>query len=69
MTDYFIKWVEFVPLRKVSAHAVATAFFDFFISKYGVPVNVVSDHGPQFISAIFKDLCRKLEIEPVFTVL
>ena len=68
ITDYFCKWVEFAPLRKASAHAVATAFFESFISRYSAPVNIVFDHGPQFISAVFKDFCRNLEIKHVFTV-
>ena len=33
ITDYFSKWVEFVPLRKASTQDVATAFFESYISR------------------------------------
>lgn len=54
------KWVEFVPFIKASARAVADAFFDNFVSKYGAPVKIVSDNGPWFVSDFFKTLCAKL---------
>lgn len=56
------------PLRKASEKVVANAFFNNFTSKYGAPIQVGSDHGPCFISDIFKALCKKLEISESLTV-
>lgn len=65
---YFTKCVEFVPLRKVSAKAVADAFFDNFVSKFDAPMKLISDNCSCFVSDIFKALCVKLKIFHAFTV-
>ncbi|GFX96372.1 uncharacterized protein TNCV_2054911 [Trichonephila clavipes] len=50
ITDHFTKWSELIPLRKTSAQAIANAFFENYISRYGAPIFLISDNGPQFIS-------------------
>ncbi|GFT24388.1 hypothetical protein TNCV_3252361 [Trichonephila clavipes] len=47
------KWSELIPLRKASAQATANAFFENYISRYGAPISLISDNGPQFISEVF----------------
>ncbi|GFS56712.1 retrovirus-related Pol polyprotein from transposon 412 [Trichonephila clavipes] len=50
ITDHFTKWSELIPLRKASAQAIANALFENYISRYGAPISLISDNGPQFIS-------------------
>ncbi|GFU76797.1 retrovirus-related Pol polyprotein from transposon 17.6 [Trichonephila clavipes] len=68
ITDHFSKWAEIIPLKKVSARVIADTFFDNYISRFGAPVKLISDNGPQFISDIFEHLSDRLGIRHVKTV-
>ncbi|GFX19998.1 transposon Tf2-9 polyprotein [Trichonephila clavipes] len=46
ISDHFTKWCELIPLRKASAQAIANAFFDNYIARYGAPISLISDNGP-----------------------
>ncbi|GFW37124.1 transposon Tf2-8 polyprotein [Trichonephila clavipes] len=43
ISDHFTKWCELIPLRKASAQAIANAFFDNYIARYGAPISLISD--------------------------
>ncbi|GFX49248.1 transposon Tf2-6 polyprotein [Trichonephila clavipes] len=68
ITDHFTKWSELIPLRKASAQAIANALFENYISRYGAPISLISDNGPQFISEIFEHLSHRLDIKHMKTV-
>ncbi|GFT08805.1 retrovirus-related Pol polyprotein from transposon 412 [Trichonephila clavipes] len=68
ITDHFTKWSELIPLRKASAQAIANAFFENYISRYGAPISLISDNGPQFISEVFEHLSHRLDIKHMKTV-
>ncbi|GFX38344.1 transposon Tf2-11 polyprotein [Trichonephila clavipes] len=68
ITDHFTKWSELIYLRKVSAQAIADAFFENHISRYGAPISLSSDNGPQFISEVFEHLSHRLDIKHMKTV-
>ncbi|GFW59909.1 retrovirus-related Pol polyprotein from transposon 17.6 [Trichonephila clavipes] len=68
ITDHFTKWSELIPLRKASAQAIANALFENYISRYGAPISLISDIGPQFISEVFEHLSHRLDIKHVKTV-
>ncbi|GFW43382.1 retrovirus-related Pol polyprotein from transposon 412 [Trichonephila clavipes] len=63
ISDHFTKWCELIPLRKASAQAIANAFFDNYIARYGAPISLISDNGPQFISDVFEHLSHRLDIK------
>ncbi|GFW47695.1 retrovirus-related Pol polyprotein from transposon 17.6 [Trichonephila clavipes] len=63
ITDHFTKWSELIPLRKASAQAIANALFENYISRYGAPISLISDNGPQFISEVFEHLSHRLDIK------
>ncbi|GFW40876.1 retrovirus-related Pol polyprotein from transposon 412 [Trichonephila clavipes] len=46
ITDHFTKWCELIPLRKASAQTIANAFFNNYIARYGAPISLISDNGP-----------------------
>ncbi|GFX95181.1 retrovirus-related Pol polyprotein from transposon 412 [Trichonephila clavipes] len=68
ITDHFTKWSELIPLRKASAQAIANAFFENYISRYGAPISLINDNGPQFISEVFEHLSHRLDIKHMKTV-
>ncbi|GFV47782.1 retrovirus-related Pol polyprotein from transposon 412 [Trichonephila clavipes] len=68
ISDHFTKWSELIPLRKASAQAIANALFENYISRYGAPISLISDNGPQFLSEIFEHLSHRLDIKHMKTV-
>ncbi|GFT40252.1 transposon Tf2-9 polyprotein [Trichonephila clavipes] len=68
ISDHFTKWCELIPLRKASAQAIANALFDNYIARYGAPISLISNNGPQFISDVFEHLSHRLDIKHMKTV-
>ncbi|GFS78934.1 retrovirus-related Pol polyprotein from transposon 412 [Trichonephila clavipes] len=68
ISDHFTKWCELIPLRKASAQAIANALFDNYIARYGAPISLITDNGPQFISDVFEHLSHRLDIKHMKTV-
>ena len=54
--DRATRWIEAVPLTDTSAQTIANAFLDTWISRFGVPLYVVTDRGAQFESELFSEL-------------
>lgn len=53
--DRNTNWVEAYPLIHTTADAIAGAFLS-WVSRFGVPLYVITDRGPQFESAFFAKL-------------
>lgn len=52
---------HFIPLPRLpSARETATLVLDHILHNHGLPVNVVSDRGPQFVSKFWVDFCQQL---------
>ncbi|GFY08165.1 retrovirus-related Pol polyprotein from transposon 17.6 [Trichonephila clavipes] len=68
ITDHFSKWAEIIPLKKASTRIIADSLFDNYLSRYGAPVKLISDNGPQFKSDIFEHLSDRLGIRHVKTL-
>ncbi len=61
VVDRFSKAAHFIPLPKLpSARETVTVVLDHVFRIHGLPVNVVSDRGPQFVSRFWTDFCRQL---------
>jgi hypothetical protein len=58
--DRTSKWMEAVLLSETSAVACAKALTFIWISRFGVPETITSDHGPQFTSNLWLLLCQML---------
>lgn len=58
--DYFTKWVEAIPTFNCSAMTVTRFFFNHVISHFGVPKQLISDHGKHFENEIFEELSSLL---------
>ncbi len=62
ITDRTSKWMEAVPLVETTAATCAKALTFSWISRFGVPEIISSDHGPQFTSNLWSQLCSMLNI-------
>ncbi len=52
---------NFIPLPKLpSARETAQLMVDHVFRLHGLPVDVVSDRGPQFASRFWKEFCRQI---------
>jgi hypothetical protein len=58
--DYFTKWAEAMPTFNNTADTAAHFFFNHVISRFGVPLQLVSDHGKHFENEIFIELSSRL---------
>ena len=69
MVDRSTRWAEAVPLVNTSTTSCAAAFFNSWVSRFGVPAALTSDRGVQFSSAVWEELCATLGISHRLTTL
>ena len=66
LVDVATRYPEAVPLKQITTEAVAEALLNIF-SRVGVPEEMLSDLGSQFISGMMKELSRLLSIQRLTT--
>ena len=62
LVDSATRWPEAVPLKRITTESVAEALFDMF-SRLGIPRQILSDQGSQFMSQVMQELFRLLSIK------
>ena len=62
MTDAFTKYAEMVAIPNKESFTVASAIFERWICRFGVPLEIVTDQGKEFCAKLTKDLFQLLEI-------
>lgn len=63
--DKFTKWIEAVPTGEIKADN-AIKFIKGIFCRYGLPHQIITDNGSQFISADFQDYCIGLGVKICF---
>ena len=53
MVDYYSNWIEILKLNKGSESGKVIELFKNVFSRFGIPLEVISDNGPQFASCEF----------------
>ena len=62
LIDQFTKWVECYPLPDQSAELIAKALVDEFFSRFGLPLEIHTDQGSNFVGNLFTTLCLLLQV-------
>ncbi|KAL5542865.1 hypothetical protein UlMin_010575 [Ulmus minor] len=65
--DYYTKWVEAEALAKITEQNVTAFIWKNIICRFGVPRELVSDHGTQFENEKLQSVCDRLGIIKVFS--
>ena len=66
LVDFATRYPEAVPLKNIDIQTVAEALMDIF-SRLGVPEEILSDLGMQFVSDCMKEVTRLLSIQQLTT--
>ena len=65
--DYFTKWPEAYSFFYQETTIVAEILVQQWVSRFGIPLEIHSDQGTNFTSAVFKGLCQNLGINKTQT--
>ena len=57
IVDCFSRWTEACPLPDKTALAVADAFFQHIVCRFGMPFVIHSDQGREFENKVMQELC------------
>ena len=55
------RWPDAIPLRTITAKVVAQGMCEIF-ARTGIPLQLISDQGSQFVGKVVSQLCRNLHI-------
>ena len=48
--DYVTKWVDVKATQKNNAHTIAKFLYEYGLTQYGLPIEIVSDGGLHFLN-------------------
>ena len=57
VVDCFSRWTEACPLPNETALAIADAFFQLIVCRFGMPAVIHSDQGQEFDNHLMQELC------------
>ena len=61
--DRTTRWPEAIPLRDTTTTECARALISTWIARFGVPLDMTSDRGPQFTSAMWSTISSQFGIQ------
>lgn len=65
--DDLTRFLTVAPMPDQESETVAKTFVDYFICRYGCPLEVVTDQGANFMSSLMKNVCKLLKIKKICT--
>jgi len=66
MVDYATQYPEATALKSIEAETVVEALLTVF-TRVGIPEEILSDQGSQFLSSVIKDVSRLLSMNQLVT--
>jgi len=62
-TDYFTKWVEAIPLKKVTSANMIDFVKEHIVYRFGIPQTITTDQGTMFTSGQFDEFAIGMGIK------
>lgn len=69
MQDELMRYSLAIALSATDAQTIAQAFVECFVCIYGIPTSILTDCGTNFLSDLFKNMSKLLNIEKSKTTL
>eukprot|EP00253_Pinus_taeda_P030701 PITA_30701 len=66
-TDYFTKWIEAIPTRKVDHNVVMKFLTENIFSRFGCPYKLITDHAAAFRANELVEMCDSMGIKLVYS--
>ncbi|MCP4540921.1 MAG: DDE-type integrase/transposase/recombinase, partial [Chloroflexi bacterium] len=66
-SDYLTRWPEAFAVPQVDAEAIARLFMEEIVCRHGCPLELLSDRGKNFLSAMVAEVCRICDTRKVNT--
>ena len=64
IVDYATRYLEAFAMSSITAPAVTEKLIEFF-SRYGLPQEILSDEGPNFMSELLKEVYAAIGVRPL----
>ncbi|MCO5584110.1 hypothetical protein L7F22_038033 [Adiantum nelumboides] len=64
-TDYITRWAEAASVARINAADVSKFVLDYICSRFGTPLEILSDRGPRFRADLLDALLENLSIKHV----
>jgi len=62
MIDCFTRWIELVPTRTLEATECAEAIMNRIFLRHGLPKEIRSDNGTQYVNHVVEELLKKVNV-------
>ena len=59
--DYLTKWPEAFAIPDEKAETIAKMFVENIVCQHGIPAELLSDRGTNFLSTLIQEVCKLLE--------
>lgn len=66
-TDYFSKWAKAEAYACIKDKDITKFVWKNIIFRFGIPLTIVADNGPQFDNVTFRTFCSKLKIKNLYS--
>ena len=65
--DYLTNWLEAFPTQDQTAETIAGLFVEHIVCRHGIPEQLLSDRGTNFLSSVVQGVCKLLGVDKLNT--
>lgn len=65
--DYLMKWPEAFAIPDQKAETIAKLFVENIVCRHGIPEELLSDRGANFLSTLIQEVCQLLGVKKINT--
>ena len=65
--DYMTKWPEAFAIADQTAETIAKLFVEQIVCRHGIPEELLSDRGANFLSTLMQEVCKLLRVKKLNT--